>query len=218
MRPLTLVLETATRRGSVALLGGGAIRAVERFDGLDVVAGARREALAPAIAAVLARAGVAPAALGGVVVDAGPGGFTSLRNAAALAKGLCAALAIPLHAVGSLELLAWSAALPDGQYTVAVDAGRGEWFASAATVTGTTIDVAPPRLVRGADLAAPGDRATVGPGLDIDASPDAAAVLPYLERVFEREGVALDSWEPDYGRMAEAQARWEAAHGRALTP
>jgi hypothetical protein len=26
----------------------------------------------------------------------------------------------------------------------------------------------------------------------------------------------LAAWEPDYGRPAEAQARWEAAHGRAL--
>jgi hypothetical protein len=26
----------------------------------------------------------------------------------------------------------------------------------------------------------------------------------------------LDDWEPTYGRPAEAQARWEAAHGRAL--
>ena len=28
--------------------------------------------------------------------------------------------------------------------------------------------------------------------------------------------VELASWEPDYGRLAEAQVKWEAAHGRAL--
>jgi hypothetical protein len=28
--------------------------------------------------------------------------------------------------------------------------------------------------------------------------------------------VELSSWEPDYGRLAEAQVKWEAAHGRAL--
>jgi len=33
----------------------------------------------------------------------------------------------------------------------------------------------------------------------------------------EREGpVNLAAWEPIYGRMAEAQVRWEAEHGRAL--
>jgi tRNA threonylcarbamoyladenosine biosynthesis protein TsaB len=28
--------------------------------------------------------------------------------------------------------------------------------------------------------------------------------------------VALDTWEPAYGRLAEAQVKWEAAHGRPL--
>jgi tRNA threonylcarbamoyladenosine biosynthesis protein TsaB len=26
----------------------------------------------------------------------------------------------------------------------------------------------------------------------------------------------LATWEPAYGRLAEAQVKWEAAHGRAL--
>jgi tRNA threonylcarbamoyladenosine biosynthesis protein TsaB len=29
--------------------------------------------------------------------------------------------------------------------------------------------------------------------------------------------VDLATWEPNYGRLAEAQVKWEAAHGRALT-
>jgi tRNA threonylcarbamoyladenosine biosynthesis protein TsaB len=29
--------------------------------------------------------------------------------------------------------------------------------------------------------------------------------------------VDLAGWEPDYGRLAEAQVRWEAVHGRPLT-
>jgi tRNA threonylcarbamoyladenosine biosynthesis protein TsaB len=28
--------------------------------------------------------------------------------------------------------------------------------------------------------------------------------------------VSLDAWEPAYGRLAEAQVKWEAAHGRPL--
>ena len=28
--------------------------------------------------------------------------------------------------------------------------------------------------------------------------------------------VDLDRWEPDYGRLAEAQVKWEATHGRPL--
>jgi len=29
--------------------------------------------------------------------------------------------------------------------------------------------------------------------------------------------VPLDTWEPSYGRLAEAQVKWEASHGRALS-
>ncbi len=28
--------------------------------------------------------------------------------------------------------------------------------------------------------------------------------------------VSLAAWEPDYGRLAEAQVKWEQAHGRPL--
>jgi tRNA threonylcarbamoyladenosine biosynthesis protein TsaB len=28
--------------------------------------------------------------------------------------------------------------------------------------------------------------------------------------------VSLDGWEPEYGRLAEAQVKWEAEHGREL--
>jgi tRNA threonylcarbamoyladenosine biosynthesis protein TsaB len=35
--------------------------------------------------------------------------------------------------------------------------------------------------------------------------------------MLDRDGpVDLASWEPDYGRLAEAQVRWERAHGRPL--
>jgi tRNA threonylcarbamoyladenosine biosynthesis protein TsaB len=38
-----------------------------------------------------------------------------------------------------------------------------------------------------------------------------------LAAIIEAGPVNLASWEPDYGRLAEAQVRWEAAHGRPLT-
>jgi hypothetical protein len=38
-----------------------------------------------------------------------------------------------------------------------------------------------------------------------------------LASLVERGGVAdLASWEPSYGRLAEAQVKWEAEHGRPL--
>jgi hypothetical protein len=56
----------------------------------------------------------------------------------------------------------------------------------------------------------------VGPGQQIDANPHARGVAPLLAAIIEAGPVDLASWEPDYGRLAEAHVRWEAAHGRPL--
>jgi hypothetical protein len=56
----------------------------------------------------------------------------------------------------------------------------------------------------------------IGPGQQVDAHPHARGVAPILASVMESGPVDLASWEPDYGRLAEAQVRWEAAHGRPL--
>ena len=42
----------------------------------------------------------------------------------------------------------------------------------------------------------------------VDAPPIAAGVV-----AFDPSPVDLARWEPAYGRVAEAQARWEAVHG-----
>jgi len=52
-------------------------------------------------------AGLDPAALDAIAFDAGPGSFTGLRIACAVAQGLGFALDIPLLPVGSLRVLAW---------------------------------------------------------------------------------------------------------------
>jgi hypothetical protein len=56
-----------------------------------------------------------------------------------------------------------------------------------------------------------------GPGQEIDAHPHARGIAPILASILEAGPVNLASWEPDYGRLAEAQVRWEAEHGRPLT-
>ena len=216
-----LILETSTEAGSVALASDGALVAKSSFTSRDPVTGVRTEALAPAVARCLASASTPARDLSAVVCGAGPGGFTSLRSAAALAKGMCAALGIPLYGVSSLELLAWSAVLPDGQFIVALHAGRNEWFAADVDSRGGSATVvSAPYLVGDAELHDRADRmqaGLVGPGLEHDVTPRADAVAPHLAEVESRGAVDLDSWEPAYGRLAEAQVKWEAAHGRSLS-
>jgi tRNA threonylcarbamoyladenosine biosynthesis protein TsaB len=44
----------------------------------------------------------------------------------------------------------------------------------------------------------------------------AAAAVVRLREWGRLEPVALTSWEPEYGRLAEAQVVWERTHGQAL--
>jgi tRNA threonylcarbamoyladenosine biosynthesis protein TsaB len=215
-----LILETSTEAGSVAIARGGAVAADLSFASRDA-SGARTEALAPAVVQCLGRAAMAVREVSAVVCGAGPGGFTSLRSAAAFAKGLCSALNIPLYAVSSLELLAWSANTPDGQLIAALQAGRGEWFCQDANRDGDRTDLVGAAYLMGdEELRARAVRMharLIGPGLEGDVRPLARAVVPRLRDIEARGAVDIDSWEPTYGRLAEAQVKWEAAHGRPLT-
>lgn len=176
----------------------------------------------PAIASVMQRAGVDVRSLGRIACGEGPGSFTSLRIAASLAKGLALGAGVPLHAVSSLALLAVSTpgTLREGPYVAAVDALRGEHYVATCQMNAAGELTA----IGGAERWPSGalvDRASaigplVGAGLAIHAEPDAAA-LPRLRALLEAAPpVDLATWEPSYGRLAEAQVKWEAAHGRPL--
>lgn len=226
MHAPVLIIENATDAGSVVVARANGTGAAEslasiEFGARDAVTGARTEALGLAVREALVHAGVDAASLGAIVCDGGPGSFTSLRCAAAIAKGMCAPLGLPLHAVSSLELLARVAPITEaGVYLVAIDAGRREWFVSEVRVDDDgsrtvgafeVCDDATLRARAGA-MRAP----LVGRELDIDAVPHARGALGILDRILATPAVALDSWEPEYGRLAEAQVKWEAAHGRPL--
>jgi len=79
----------------------------------------------------------------------------------------------------------------------------------------------PARLGRDAvtALAAEQGLRLIGPTEDGDAErwPHARGAARFVDALVAGGPVELESWEPDYGRLAEAQVKWEAAHGRALT-
>ncbi|MEO6877250.1 MAG: tRNA (adenosine(37)-N6)-threonylcarbamoyltransferase complex dimerization subunit type 1 TsaB, partial [Gemmatimonadaceae bacterium] len=186
--------------------------------------GADEERLMPAVAAVLESAGASVTELGRVVCGAGPGSFTSLRIAGAIAKGIATGVGCPLYAVPSMALIVGGADLGEGRYLVAIDALRHESYVGLFDVEadGELMETERARLVAtssldavaeeyGAQLVSPSPL----PGA-IHARPHARAIAHFERSLVERGEVDVASWEPAYGRLAEAQVRWETAHGRPL--
>lgn len=211
---LTLALDASTYAGSVCVARGGVVLAEETVQMRD----RDEERLLPAVARALEAAGAAPPALARVVCGAGPGSFTSLRIAASVAKGIAAGRALPLFAVSSLALIAAGAPPSAGRCVAVLDALRGECYAAACETdaAGRVLSVGEAMLrplawVEAREAA--GER-VAGPGRALDVAPHARAVVR-VEALLAAP-VPLDAWEPDYGRLAEAQVKWEAAHGRKL--
>jgi tRNA threonylcarbamoyladenosine biosynthesis protein TsaB len=99
-----LAIECATETAGVALAVDGEVR--ERRS-----AGEKHGAfLLPAVAALLAEAGLERGALDGVAVGRGPGAFTGVRFGLAVAQGLALGLDRPVLAVSTLAALALQAA------------------------------------------------------------------------------------------------------------
>ena len=224
MSELTLVLDGSTYATSVALLRDKTIIA-ERQAPSD--SASRRDSagdpLVPLIQECLSSKGLNARDLNRIFCGAGPGSFTSLRIAASVGKGIASAIGIELFAVPSLLLTV--AGLPEPpaprNYLSVLPAMRSESFAALVTVENNgAIELrGDARIVPDEQLeaVASGDRAVlIGPGKRVDALPLARGAARVLEGILSSGPVDLASWEPAYGRLAEAQVRWEAAHGRPL--
>jgi tRNA threonylcarbamoyladenosine biosynthesis protein TsaB len=225
-RSYTIALDGSTYRGTVALLRDLEVVAERTLGDEDggVPRAGRGEKLMPAIAECMEEVGVKRDEIARVVCGAGPGSFTSLRVAGSVAKGLAVGYGVELFAAPSLLLTVTGArpAMAPGEYLSVLDAMRGELFAvrvmlkSDKTATQTdAIRLLGVRELRELSELEPAIR-VVGPGQQLDLHPHARGVAPLLESLVEAGPVDLASWEPDYGRLAVAQVRWEAAHGRPL--
>lgn len=227
-----LGIDTATDRASVAL------GMVEDATGMEVV-GARRHAAAllPALLELLRARGVTLDQVRGIALADGPGSFTGLRVGAAVAKALARTRGIELWTAPSLMVRAAGAASGRGLVLAVADALRGDVYAAAYRFGGGGVEtVLSPTVRRPEALAA---EVSV-PDLVVGEAPP--AIVEVLERWSGRSMVrgptgAPDarrligltalrggaarvedvlSWEPVYGRPAEAQVRWEKTHGRPL--
>ena len=231
-----LALDTATEIASVAAGEPPAAQSGAH------VQGARRHAaeIIRLVDFALSRLGIHPKDLAGIVVGDGPGSFTGLRIGWAAAKGLAHEAGLEVRAIPSLMAAAAGAALKLGAEPVAAcfDALRGQVYGAVYVFHPDRVEtVVAPAVLTVAELArvAPVEpRVVVGDGamrygeevarwigaapVPLESLPPAATMLLAL---LERGGTgrAIEdpvTAEPVYGRPAEAQARWEARHGRPL--
>jgi tRNA threonylcarbamoyladenosine biosynthesis protein TsaB len=217
---ITLALDASTYEGDVAVVDDTRVLA----EGHTAMKRADREMLMPLVSATLERAGIAARSVERIACGAGPGSFTSLRIAASIAKGLALGLDRPLVAVPSLALVVGGAALAAGRYLAALDALRGELYVGLYEVgaAGEVRELERARLILASELEALAEEteARIATPLSIDGAIRARPMARGIARLgawIERRGaVDVRAWEPSYGRLAEAQVRWESTHGKPL--
>lgn len=212
---ITLALDASTGRGTIAVLSDARVLAEVEV----AMRGQDSELLLPAVADALGRSERRLADVDRIVCGAGPGSFTSLRIAASLAKGMALGADKTLFAVPSLALIVAGNAPTPGRYLAVLDALRGECFVALFATWASGIEqVQGTRLVPRSDVLGIADREgarAVGPD-EADAWRPHARGVAALSAPLVEGPVSLTAWEPTYGRLAEAQARWEAAHGGTL--
>jgi tRNA threonylcarbamoyladenosine biosynthesis protein TsaB len=212
---ITLAIDASTYVGTVAVLDDDRVVGERSV----TMRGEAEERLMPAVTECLRSCGWPALPVDRVVCGEGPGSFTSLRIAGAIAKGLAESLGVPLLSVPSLALIVTGQPhVAAGRYLAALDAMRGESFVARieTDAAGRLSRVDDVVRVPTSELVTLADGATLtGPASGVHASPHARGVGRMIGTRWLREA-NLDHWEPDYGRLAEAQVKWEAAHGRPL--
>jgi tRNA threonylcarbamoyladenosine biosynthesis protein TsaB len=237
MTPTLLALDTATDRLAIGLLAPGGRWTVNETGG--AAASAR---LLPLLLDLLARAGLAMPQVQAVAFGQGPGAFTGLRTACAVAQGLAFAHATPVLPIDSLRIVAEDARAQtvaagdagDGPWWVAMDARMDEVYAAAYrhAADGWSVDV-PPQLwtlpalaaawhatplqrVAGSAIDAFGDRLPWGDARRWPACADRAGALLRLAEAAWAAGDAIpaDAALPLYLRDKVALTTAERLAGR----
>jgi len=121
---LFLALDTATDRGSLALLEDDRVLGEITLD----APGSFLVHLLPALDTLLAQTGRRLEEVGAIGVSQGPGNFTGLRLGLATAQGLALALNIPAVPVPTLEVVAAPWTGHPQPVAALVDAKRGEVY------------------------------------------------------------------------------------------
>lgn len=210
-----LAFDTATEAMAIAVQSSAGVRT---FDGPGGALASAR--LIPEIHTLLSRAGLQLSQLQAIAFGAGPGAFTGLRTACAVAQGLGFGAALPVLAVDSLLIVAEAARdEADAQrgvggvvdVQVAMDARMGEVYAGAYRWSGDRWQcssapalyplaalnalwrIQPPRCVAGSAVAAFGDALRVGDAHIVSQPPQRAAALMRVAQGLWHDGAAIDA-------------------------
>lgn len=227
-----LAFETATEACSVALWLDGDVH--ERF---EIAPRRHAELSLPWAEQLLADAGVKKSQLDAIAIGRGPGAFTGVRLAIAIAQGIALALDRPVVPVSTLAALALQSRGP--RVLAAIDARMGEVYSAAFELRdGDAIAVSEERVTVPEAVSLPDDDEDwhgVGTGfaavggvlatrlrtrfrtIDADALPHAADVVRLAAHAYARgEALAPERVEPAYLRnnvaltIAEQQALRES--------
>ena len=233
---ITLAFDTASDRCTVAATDGSQV-AHRHIDG------SRRHAAAilSLLDEVLGEVAATPRDVNLLLTGDGPGSFTGLRVSSSVAKALCWGRPIEWRTAPSLLIRAAAHTTAGGSTVLALtDALRGDVYAGCWRIGAEgVVPVGPhPRAVAPDQLASLFGQVDVvvgtvpealRPAIALatgrvviggeEALPDARTLLALAEIDGATTRVSDPaSWEPEYGRPAEAQAVWERTHGRPLPP
>jgi len=208
MTPCLLALDTATE-----LMALGLVTPAGRFTHSEPGGALSSARLLPALQALLAQASTTLAQVDAIAFGQGPGAFTGLRTACAVAQGLGFGAGKPLLALDSLMLVAEDARAQHGgdQWWVAMDARMDEAYAAPYQHDGQrwtalrppqlyTLPAlaaawteAPPQRVAGSAVAAFAHRLPLGQALAVASEHDRAAALLRLAAQAWQQGPLLDA-------------------------
>lgn len=171
---------------------------------------AHSDRLLPMIRGVLADAGIALTDCRAIAFGAGPGSFTGLRIAAAVAQGLAFGAGCGVIPIGTLEAIAWDAVsgtADAGRVLVIHDARMGEVYWSLLDWTGSRlVPLIEPRLSKPAAVEAALDGRPIAWGCG-----NGWAVYPFLGDLVARV-VAIEA--ADAAAIARLGARAYDGGGR----
>lgn len=173
---MILALEFSTDRRSAAVARAGVVLS----EAVAQTGGRATDALG-LIEKVLAEGKVSREEIEAVAVGLGPGSYTGVRAAIAVAQGWQLARGIPLLGVGSMEALAAQAQAENifGRVNLLVDAQRGEFYLAEWEISAETrVQVCPLRIVTAAEMAVRRDAREqfIGPAAAKVIYPEAAMV------------------------------------------